>query len=570
VTDLATPPATELLDLPLVRIHPAADNPRRTFDETALEELAESIRAQGVLQPVVVTPDRDADGDYELVAGERRWRAGKLADLDTIPCVVRHFPDPVTRAMAMLTENLQRSDLDPIDEAVALQRLVKELKVSQRDIAGRLGCSQSHVAKRLKLTELPDEARTALVDGRLTIGQALDLAGLKDKVAVAKIVAGDGKVNPYDIEHAVKKQEREALRAKAEKAFADSGLKEAPNDASWSGDWKKLKSADGATHAMIVGGDLVYYRKKTKAEKEPKPAKATGPGPSSTPAPTVGPTADEVEAERRLAVWASAERQRRTWIHDHLAGIAEDNAAAVDEFLAASVVALVGDVDLRTDADDAGGYWEYDARAEVTCELLDIEAPGWHEMRGALGLHFIGAHLSDKIGTAIAVALSGFIGMEHDYHEIPDGNGFPAIPAIYERFLLHAGYPYGPDEKAELIRIGYLVDDSDDLEPAPQAEAETTGEDPAPSPVVDAPDTSTPASPDSALVQADEAGDEEPTLSSPPADPDDDLPKASDDRAERLNLAKAETKALKAWTAGGETGPRPHTPNLDVINGTRV
>lgn len=558
MTDLATPTTTELLDIPLVRIHPAADNPRRSFDEAALEELAESIRAQGILQPAVVTPDPEADGDYELVLGERRWRAGKLAGLDTLPCVVRHFPDPVARAMAMLTENLKRADLDPIDEAAAFAHLTKDLKVTQRTLAEQLGCSQSHIAKRLQLDKLPDEAKDALTAGRLTIGQALDLAGLKDRDRVKKLVAGDAKINPYEIEHAVGQQKRAEERAAAEKELETSGLKTAPSDANWSGDWKKLKTPDGATHGLIVGGKVDWYRKKTKAEKEPKPAKNTG----SADASKIDPSKAERDAEwaklrERQELWKAIDAEHREHVVAHLAG--NFDAARAAWFTQDVLVDLVI---------TEGRYVE--PNPKTICGLLGIpvENDAWDggadELRSYLDSSGSGAR--QLISTALMADLC--LGYWSDTADTADGQGLDVLAAAFQQWLTATGYEPSDIEAAELARINgtetapQAEPATDDTSPVVEAEAETTGEDSAPSPVLDAPDDPPTVDP------VDEAGDDDRSNTDPsPAEPE---PAAAEDRATRLNLAKAEGKALKAWTADGEQGTRPATPNLDAINAVRA
>jgi ParB family chromosome partitioning protein len=174
----------QLRQLPVDTIRPGRFQPRSVFDADKLEELAASIRAQGVVQPVVVR--EIADGEYELIAGERRWRAAQLASLDTIPAVVREVPDEAAVAMALI-ENIQREDLNPLEEATALRRLIDEFAMTHREAADAVGRSRAAVSNLLRLLELMQEVKD-MVDGRLIeMGHARALlsldAGLQVKAA---------------------------------------------------------------------------------------------------------------------------------------------------------------------------------------------------------------------------------------------------------------------------------------------------------------------------------------------------------------------------------------------------
>lgn len=166
---------SELQHLPLDVIQRGRYQPRRDMDPVALEELASSIRAQGLMQPIVVRP---VGGDrYEIIAGERRWRASQQAGLERIPALVREVPDEAAIAMALI-ENIQREDLTPIEEAVALQRLQQEFQLSQQQVADAVGKSRVSVANLLRLLALPDEVKTMLAHGDLEMGHARALLGL--------------------------------------------------------------------------------------------------------------------------------------------------------------------------------------------------------------------------------------------------------------------------------------------------------------------------------------------------------------------------------------------------------
>jgi ParB family chromosome partitioning protein len=158
-----------VLDLPLDDIAPNPQQPRRHFDETALGELAASIRASGLLQPVVVRPS--GAGRYELLVGERRWRAARLAGVASVPALVREATDAEALELA-LVENVLREDLNPMEEAEAYQRLLTDYRWTQDDLAGRLGKDRSSVANVLRLLRLPSAIQEDLRRGRLTMGHA--------------------------------------------------------------------------------------------------------------------------------------------------------------------------------------------------------------------------------------------------------------------------------------------------------------------------------------------------------------------------------------------------------------
>jgi ParB family chromosome partitioning protein len=164
--------------LPIDKIKPNRHQPRTTFQLEALQELAESIKAHGLAQPLLVSPSA-APGEYELIAGERRLRAAKMAGLTEVPCVVR----PVTereRHELSLIENLQREDLNPVEEAVSIRKLMDESSLTQEDVARTLGKSRPAVANVLRLLDLPGDVLRALEDGSLTEGHARLLLGLSD------------------------------------------------------------------------------------------------------------------------------------------------------------------------------------------------------------------------------------------------------------------------------------------------------------------------------------------------------------------------------------------------------
>lgn len=186
--------------LPLDRLHPNRYQPRRDFDEAALEELAGSIRSQGLVQPIVVTPD--GSGNFSIIAGERRWRASKRAGLDEVPVVVREVADDRELLELALVENLQRTDLNPVEEAEAYRTLGEKFDLSQAEIAARVGKARSTVANALRLLNLPEEVREALRAGRLTPGQARPLLAVPERAARIALAreAMDGGLTARELE----------------------------------------------------------------------------------------------------------------------------------------------------------------------------------------------------------------------------------------------------------------------------------------------------------------------------------------------------------------------------------
>jgi ParB family chromosome partitioning protein len=159
------------------QIKPGKYQPRRELDDHALEELADSIRSQGIIQPIVVRPVEK--GGYEIIAGERRWRAAKMAGLTTIPALIRSIPDEAAIAMALI-ENIQRENLNAIEEAIALQRLSQEFDLTHQQIATLVGKSRATISNLLRLLNLPPEVKTMLESRELEMGHARALLSLDE------------------------------------------------------------------------------------------------------------------------------------------------------------------------------------------------------------------------------------------------------------------------------------------------------------------------------------------------------------------------------------------------------
>ncbi|MBE6761016.1 MAG: ParB/RepB/Spo0J family partition protein [Ruminococcaceae bacterium] len=166
-------------ELRLSEIEPNKDQPRIHFDEEALQELAESISTHGLLQPIVVRPM--IGGTYQIVAGERRWRACRIAGLNTVPVIIKSLDDKQTMELALI-ENLQRMDLNPVEESKGYARLLKEFELTQEEVAERVGKSRSAVTNALRLLNLPDDMLNALAEGRISAGHARTLLAFTDTV----------------------------------------------------------------------------------------------------------------------------------------------------------------------------------------------------------------------------------------------------------------------------------------------------------------------------------------------------------------------------------------------------
>lgn len=233
-----------VVELEIGQIKPNPDQPRKEFDEVRLEELALSIKEHGIVQPVIV---RKVGDGYELVAGERRWRAAQLAGLTKVPALVREFTEAERMEIALI-ENLQREDLNPLEEAEAYRALMDAFGLTQEALAKRLGRSRSQVANTLRLLQLPDRVQEEIRAGRLSMGHAKVLGGVEDPaelVALAEKVVSEG-LSVRELEELLRPRERrERPRAKAraklppDLAAVERRLREqlgTPVKLHWSGD----------------------------------------------------------------------------------------------------------------------------------------------------------------------------------------------------------------------------------------------------------------------------------------------------------------------------------------------
>jgi ParB family chromosome partitioning protein len=187
--------------VPIEHLHPNRFQPRQSFDEPGLQALADSIEANGILQPILVRRHAERPSEFEIIAGERRWRAAQIARLHEIPVVIRDVSD--SQALeAAIVENVQRQDLSPIEEAEGYQRLIEEFEHTQEDLAKAVGKSRSHVANTVRLLHLPDEVKAMIGRGELSAGHGRALLGVEDPVRLATRVVKRG-LNVRQTEHLV-------------------------------------------------------------------------------------------------------------------------------------------------------------------------------------------------------------------------------------------------------------------------------------------------------------------------------------------------------------------------------
>ena len=194
---------TSIQEIPVGELDPNPDQPRRTFSAESISQLADSIREQGVLQPLLVAPA--GSGRYMIIAGERRYRAGREAGLETLPCIVKDI-DVIRQREIALIENLQREDLNPIEAAKGIRALMDQCGYTQEKVSARLGKSRPAVANMLRLLQLPDEVTEMVKDGLLTAGHARVLAGVTGKEEQLRLArrAVDEGLNVRQMEQLVK------------------------------------------------------------------------------------------------------------------------------------------------------------------------------------------------------------------------------------------------------------------------------------------------------------------------------------------------------------------------------
>ena len=209
--------------IPVEFLRPNPKNPRRTFAESELEDLANSIREKGILQPIIVRPINGLADAFEIIAGERRWRAAQRAGLHEAPVVVVEANDREAMEIAII-ENVQRSDLNPVEEAAGYDRLMSEFSYAQNDLAKIIGKSRSHVANTLRLLKLPAGVRSFVEDGRLSAGHARALLSVAEPEKIARMAVEQG-LSVRDVERLAQRDQEpaadSAARPRAVKAAKD-------------------------------------------------------------------------------------------------------------------------------------------------------------------------------------------------------------------------------------------------------------------------------------------------------------------------------------------------------------
>ncbi|WP_300377461.1 ParB/RepB/Spo0J family partition protein [Henriciella sp.] len=227
-TSEGQPPVAEASTIPVANIKPNPQQPRRYFAEADLKELAESIRTKGVLQAILVRPDPKDEGKYQIIAGERRWRAAKQAGLKEIPATIREL-DELELLEIGIIENVQRTDLNPIEEAEAYGALMKRFGRTQEGLAESVGKSRAHIANTIRLLNLSETSRTHLREGRITAGHARAALGAADPDAVVSM-AVQKQMSVREVEKLVKNARDEgSLDAIAKRV--DAGAKDVDTEA---------------------------------------------------------------------------------------------------------------------------------------------------------------------------------------------------------------------------------------------------------------------------------------------------------------------------------------------------
>lgn len=216
--DAVPPPPSGVRMVPVTHLHAMPNQPRRTFDETTLQELAESITARGMLQPIIV---RDVDGALQIVAGERRWRAAQIAQIHQVPVIVKEFDDKTALELAII-ENVQREQLNAWEEGESYRRLVDEHGYSQEQLGRIVGKSRSHIANLMRLHNLPVTVHNWLAAGDLTMGHARALLSSADPVVHAREIIAKG-LSVRQTERLVKKREAKPARIRGE-AVGDADI----------------------------------------------------------------------------------------------------------------------------------------------------------------------------------------------------------------------------------------------------------------------------------------------------------------------------------------------------------
>jgi ParB family chromosome partitioning protein len=246
----AAAPVAATRTAPIEFLHPSAMQPRVAFDDEKLEQLAQSIREQGVLQPILVRAHRTKTDEFEIVAGERRWRAAQKAQLHEVPIVLRDLSDRDTLEIALI-ENVQRQDLNPIEEARAYRRLMQEFAYTQETLSDHIGKSRPHIANLLRLLELPDVVREMIADGRLSASHARALINLPNCVELAQTIVAKG-LSVRDAERLAQKKKSKYGRIAKPAREKDADTKALERDLTAKLGLKTEIQFDGKGGALVI------------------------------------------------------------------------------------------------------------------------------------------------------------------------------------------------------------------------------------------------------------------------------------------------------------------------------
>lgn len=256
--DSEAPPRRAESHVPIELIEPNPDQPRRTFEPEALEELSASIRERGVIQPLIVRAHPRKEGYYEIVAGERRWRASQIAQLHELPVIIRDLTDTEVLEVAII-ENIQRADLNPLEEALSYRQLMDRFGHTQEKLAEALSKSRSHIANQLRLLNLPDEVQEFLRAGKLTAGHARAMITAPDPIRLARDAVSRG-LSVRDVERMAQKPKESKSRSEgaAPRARKDADTVALENDLSAATGLKVsiLPKTAQTGQVMISYGDL--------------------------------------------------------------------------------------------------------------------------------------------------------------------------------------------------------------------------------------------------------------------------------------------------------------------------
>lgn len=418
-------PDGQVHEIPLRLIHPSEVNPRQTFTDESIRDLAASIAEVGLLHPIIVEPDPDTRGEYLLVDGERRWRALNHLSQGLAACIVRRYESPEARQTAMLVTSLQRADLTPLEEADAYQRLL-DLELTQGDIATRVGRSKGHVSKRLSLLKLPAPAREQLTTGGLSLTTALELAQVPaaKQREIVQETSGSAHLDD-DVHTLLARHHRDVERIAQRKALVDEwtakGVEILDERPKWdSTTYRRATTGEEPTAVHLDDWDQVL---KFVPYDQPLPAQTT-----TGKSPTKQSKADTEHAERRARCEA-ANTARRVHLEAVLTGHSKPKRSMND------LVGLATPILTACDTDHS--------------ILIEVNTKDLRELFDVDRLDEIAPPAStpaDKLRLWVAlIVLAADDAAAGDVFSGRDGNDWPSTPALL-RFAAEVGYTLTRDE----------------------------------------------------------------------------------------------------------------------------